>query len=175
MVPLNVHTLIVSRSSLPSVLVMKPVEHLPVHDVSRVLPIWIGLPEATQLGLAMEHVKMPRPLTHDLYIDTITNLDAYVERVVLYESVGQTFYARMVLKHHGRAIEVDARPSDAIALALKQDAKIFVEPHVLDEASFPFITNNPERTETEIKEFLDYVNTLEPDDLENDHGRHGEN
>lgn len=169
MIPLNIQTLIVSRSSMPSVLVMKPEENDRARNVSRVLPIWIGLPEATQLGLAMEHIKMPRPLTHDLYMDTITNLDAYIDYVVLYESVGQTFYARLVLNHHSRIIEVDARPSDAIALALKQDAKIYVEPHVLDESSFPFLTSNPKQSESQIEEFQefhDYVKTLEPDDLE---------
>lgn len=166
MIPLSVQTLIVSRSSMPSVLVMKPEEKLVADGVSRVLPIWVGLPEATQLGIALEHVKMPRPLTHDLFLNTITSLDAYIDHVVLYESVGQTFYARLLLHHHGRSIEVDARPSDAIALALKQDAGIYVEESVLDKSSFPCLVNDAAHSESQLKEFHDYVKHLKPEDFD---------
>lgn len=163
MIPVHVQTLIFSHDSGPSILVLKA-------DCSgskwnqRFIPIWIGMPEAAQISLVLEDIRLPRPLTHDLFIDAITNLDAYVDHVLITDIRSSTFYALLFLRQYGRLIELDARPSDAIALALKQDAHIYVLDSVFEKASFPFqITSDP--TETELKEFHEFVTNLSPDDF----------
>lgn len=163
MIPVHVQTLIFSHDSGPSILVLKA-------DCSeskwnqRFIPIWIGMPEAAQISLVLEDIRLPRPLTHDLFIDAITNLDAYVDHVLITDIRSSTFYALLFLRQYGRLIELDARPSDAIALALKQDAHIYVLDSVFEKASFPFqITSDP--TETELKEFHEFVTKLSPDDF----------
>lgn len=93
MIPLTVQTLIVSNSNMPSVLVMRPDEPLNSSGNARVIPIWIGLPEATQIGIALEHLVMPRPLTHDLFMNAIASLDAFIDHVEIYDLVDTTFYA----------------------------------------------------------------------------------
>ena len=113
MVPLKVLTLVVAGKA-------------------RIVPIWIGPTEAAQIGMALEHVKFARPMTHDLMLDALTNLDARVDSMVIYGSKGQMFFAHLVLSQGGRLITLDARPSDAIALALRQDAPLHIEETVLD-------------------------------------------
>ena len=163
MIPVRVQTLIMAQDSSPSILVLCSTEVETEAD-PRFIPIWIGLPEAAQIGLALEDVRLPRPLTHDLYLDTITNLDAYVDHVIITNVKASTFYATLTLRHHGRLIELDARPSDAIALALKQDADIFVTESVFEKASFPF-TFTSHNEEKDLKEFHDFVSNLNPDDF----------
>lgn len=113
------------------------------------MPIWIGPTEAAQIGMALEHVKFARPMTHDLMLDALTNLDARVDSVVIYGSKGQMFFAHLVLSQGGRLITLDARPSDAIALALRQDAPLYIEETVLDASSFPFLFKGEKQTEEE--------------------------
>ena len=119
MVPLKVLTLVVAGQNQPSVLVLQPVEETPAGK-ARIVPIWIGPTEAAQIGMALEHVKFARPMTHDLMLDALTNLDARVDSMVIYGSKGQMFFAHLVLSQGGRLITLDARPSDAIALALRR-------------------------------------------------------
>lgn len=95
-------------------LVLQPVEETPAGK-ARIVPIWIGPTEAAQIGMALEHVKFARPMTHDLMLDALTNLDARVDSMVIYGSKGQMFFAHLVLSQGGRLITLDARPSDAIA------------------------------------------------------------
>ena len=130
MVPLKVLTLVVAGQNQPSVLVLQPVEETPAGK-ARIVPIWIGPTEAAQIGMALEHVKFARPMTHDLMLDALTNLDARVDSMVIYGSKGQMFFAHLVLSQGGRLITLDARPSDAIALALPRlDGKLkgFADP-----------------------------------------------
>lgn len=172
MIPLTVQTLIVSNSNMPSVLVMRPDEPLNDNGNTRVIPIWIGLPEATQIGIALEHLTMPRPLTHDLFMNAIASLDAFIDHVEIYDLVDTTFYAKLYLRQHERSVVLDARPSDAIALAIKQDAMVYIDEPILNRASYPYLINDKQQpralNETQIKEFHDYVETLRPDDLEQD-------
>lgn len=172
MIPLTVQTLIVSNSNMPSVLVMRPDEPLNSSGNARVIPIWIGLPEATQIGIALEHLVMPRPLTHDLFMNAIASLDAFIDHVEIYDLVDTTFYAKLFLRQHERSVVLDARPSDVIALAIKQDAMVYIDEPILNRASYPYLINDKEQTqplnESQIKEFHDYVETLRPDDLEED-------
>lgn len=145
MIPLTVQTLIVSNSNMPSVLVMRPDEPLNANGNTRVVPIWIGLPEATQLGIALEHLVMPRPLTHDLFMNAIASLDAFIDHVEIYDLVDTTFYAKLYLRQHERSVVLDARPSDAIALAIKQDAMVYIDEPILNRASYPYLINDKSR------------------------------
>lgn len=99
-----------------------------------VLPIWVGLFEANAIYLEIEKSTMPRPMSHDLMRNLITGLNGRVTRVVVGALREDTFHATIWLDQQGEAIAIDARPSDAIALALRSDCPIFVSKQVLDHA-----------------------------------------
>lgn len=169
MVPLKVLTLVVAGSNQPSVLVLQPIEETPPGK-ARIIPIWIGPPEAAQIGMALEHVKLDRPMTHDLFLDALTNLDARVDSVVIYRAKGQIFFSHLILSQAGRLITLDARPSDAIALALRQDAPLYIEEEVLDAASFPFLFRGEQQTEEELAEFKTFLDHISPEDFKDIEG-----
>ena len=159
MVPLKVLTLVVAGQNQPSVLVLQPVEETPAGK-ARIVPT-----EAAQIGMALEHVKFARPMTHDLMLDALTNLDARVDSMVIYGSKGQMFFAHLVLSQGGRLITLDARPSDAIALALRQDAPLHIEETVLDASSFPFLFKGEKQTEEELAAFKTFLDPISPEDF----------
>lgn len=98
----------------------------------RVLPIVIGLPEASAIKLKISGFNPPRPLTHDLLHDTITNLDATVEKIIIDKLEENTFHAKLVIKtRSGESKVIDSRPSDSIALAVRSHAPIFVEDDII--------------------------------------------
>jgi len=103
-----------------------PVVVLAERDGRRWLPIWIGSAEASSIAIQIESVKTPRPNTHDLANRLIAGLQGKVARVVVDDLQGGTYYATLTLRSHGRSVEIDARPSDAIAIALRAGAPIFV-------------------------------------------------
>lgn len=109
-----------------------PVLVLRVLDENRSLPIWIGLFEANAIALELEKVKTPRPLTHDLLVSVVGVLGARLARVEVRSLQEATFFATLVLDDGEREVEVDARPSDAVALALRSGAPIFVAREVLE-------------------------------------------
>ena len=164
MVPLKVLTLVVAGPTQPSVLVLHPVEDSPAGK-SRIIPIWVGPTEAAQIGMALEHVKLERPMTHDLFLDALTNLDARIDSVVIYQARGQVFFSHLILSQAGRLISLDARPSDAVSLALRQDAPLYIEEAVLDSASFPFLFRGEQQTEAELAEFKTFLDHISPDDF----------
>ena len=99
----------------------------------RLLPIVIGVYEADAIRLKVNGAELPRPLTHDLFVNTIAKLGASIDRIVIHKLFQGTFFARLVLvRNDGSEEEVDARPSDAIALAVRAGARIFAEEHLLD-------------------------------------------
>ena len=98
------------------------------------LPIWIGVFEANAIAMRMEGVEPPRPMTHDLMCSLVEDLGATVERILISDLRENTFYAQIHLKEDSRELRVDSRPSDALALALRVDAPIFVLPAVLEQA-----------------------------------------
>jgi len=117
-------------------LMIDPITNMPIiilrdQDGQRILPIWVGVFEANAIALQIENVQTPRPMTHDLLKNIIDDLSAQVERVVVCELKENTFYATIHLRRNAQAITVDARPSDAIALALRTKSPIFVEDAVL--------------------------------------------
>lgn len=112
------------------------------------LPIWIGIAEATSIASAIKQVAMPRPLTHDLFHDLLLELGVTVQRVVITELKDSTYFAELVLGQGDRAFLLDSRPSDAIAMALRAHAPIYVTRQVLDQAKIAF-ANNPNPTVAE--------------------------
>jgi bifunctional DNase/RNase len=148
------------RSNQP-VIVLKPLEDEP--GSSRLLPIWIGHPEATAILLAIEGVETPRPMTHDLLRSVVEALDAFVERVEITRVEDGTFYAELVLRGEERVRVIDARPSDSIALAMRVGAPIFVAEEVLDTAA---IEDQPIDEDAAIEEFRLFLESVDPEDFQ---------
>jgi hypothetical protein len=114
----------------------------------RTLPIFIGTAEAQAIALHVGSVKMPRPLTHDLLKNILEHIDIGLQRIEVCELREGTFIARMILSQNGGETEIDSRPSDAIALALRFEAPIFVAEEVMEEAGRVFKENEGEDTIT---------------------------
>ena len=117
-------------------LMMDPVTNMPIvilKDINgnAILPIWVGVYEANAIALEIEKVQTPRPMTHDLIKNVLLGLNATVKKVVVTDLRDDTFYALIWLDRNGSSITIDSRPSDALALALRTDAPIFVEEDVL--------------------------------------------
>jgi len=142
----------------------------------RYLPIWIGAFEADAITIPLQKMEVSRPLTHDLLRNLLELLGAIVKRVVVTELKEETFFAEIVLDVHGRELRVDARPSDAIALAVRTQAPIFVEEAVLDEAavvpeetislsstSSPVAGDEVATSEEDLGAFADFIQGLDLD------------
>jgi uncharacterized protein len=146
-------------------LLMDPVSNMPVvvlRDAANgvFLPIWVGIFEANAIALQMEKITTPRPMTHDLLKNVLSELNATVERIVITDLKDNTFFARIHLLRGDARWNVDSRPSDAIALALRVDAEIFVEEDVLEKSK----SLRPEGEEGDpdrLKKWLEEVNPEE--------------
>ncbi len=138
-----------------------PVMVLKEKTGEKTLPIWIGLFEAQAIALALENVKPPRPLTHDLAKSLIEKLEGKVDKVVISDLKNNTFYAQILIKKNGESIKVDSRPSDAIALALRLNVPIFIDETVLDKVT---IGGKP-IGEDELEEFRKTLKNLRPEDF----------
>ena len=117
-------------------LMIDPITNMPIivlrdQEGQKVLPIWVGVFEANAIALQIENVQTPRPMTHDLLKSVLDNLHAVVERIVVSDLKENTFYATIYVRVDGEKIPIDARPSDAIALALRTGSPIFVEESVI--------------------------------------------
>ena len=147
-------------------LMIDPVTNMPIvilkdKEGDRVLPIWVGVFEANAIALQIENIATPRPMTHDLLRNILTEIDADVQRIVVSELKENTFYAMIYLDRAGDLTAVDARPSDAIALALRTKAPIFVEDTVVESAKG--LDLSKETTDSErLQKWLEGLN---PDDL----------
>jgi hypothetical protein len=128
---------------------------------NRVLPIWVGVFEANAIALQVENVAPPRPMTHDLLKQVISDLKGSVERVVITDLREGTFYAVIHLLVDGRPVAVDSRPSDAIALALRAKAPIFVEEAVLEQAK----TADAASDRPDAEKLQRWLESLDPDDM----------
>jgi uncharacterized protein len=147
-------------------LLMDPVSNMPVvvlRDAANgvFLPIWVGIFEANAIALQMEKITTPRPMTHDLLKNLLSELEATVERIVINDLKDNTFFARIHLLRGDTRWNVDSRPSDAIALALRVNAEIFVEEDVL-ERSKSLRPEGDEGDPDRLKKWLEEVN---PEDL----------
>ena len=139
-----------------------PIVILRDKDGQKVLPIWVGIFEANAIALQIENVSTPRPMTHDLLRNVIEDLKASVEKVVVCDLQENTFYALIYLTWNGATVAIDARPSDAIALALRTRAPIFVEEAILDNAKT--LDSVPEKADTD--RLHKWLESLDPDDFE---------
>ena len=147
-------------------LMVDPVTNTPIvilrdKDGQKVLPIWVGIFEANAIALQIENIATPRPMTHDLLRNVIHDLKAEVEKIVVCDLQENTFYALIYLSLNGDTVAIDARPSDAIALALRARAPIFVEEKVIDHARTADIV--PDKGETE--RLQKWLESLDPDDM----------
>jgi bifunctional DNase/RNase len=147
-------------------LMVDPITNMPIvilkdKDGDRVLPIWVGIFEANAIALQIENIATPRPMTHDLLRNVITDLDGHVDRVVVCDLKDNTFYAIIHLTVRGERVAVDARPSDAIALALRTRSPILVEETVIDNAKTVDFTS--ERADND--RLQKWLESLDPDEL----------
>ena len=170
-------------------LMVDPITNMPIiilRDVEgqKVLPIWVGVFEANAIALQIENIQTPRPMTHDLLRNVIQDLQANVEKIVVCDLKENTFYALIHLRTPHGPVAIDARPSDAIALAVRTDVPIYVEPHVFERAGTtaedeesaaldepPAEESEPEVADEEgLSPFREFINSL---DFEDDEGKKG--
>ena len=150
----------------------QPIVLLKTADGNKFLPIWIGHPEAAAILMKLQGASTPRPMTHDLVTDLLEQLDAQVTRITVTELKENTFYASITVAQNGSEIEVDSRPSDAIALAVRAEAPIYANERVIEESAIEFEGEevNEEEIVDEFRKFLDDVSpdqfAVEEDDGE---------
>ena len=154
----------------------QPIVLLKTADGNRFLPIWIGHPEAAAILVKLQNAVPARPMTHDLLNDVLGHLDAEVVSIAVTEMRENTYYARITLQQNGSEIEVDSRPSDAIALAVRTGAKIFVADEVIDESGVEFegdasdeelaaAAGVPPLAELDPDEFRAFLDSVSPDEF----------
>jgi bifunctional DNase/RNase len=163
MIRVTVDSVKVSMLSQHRVVVLKAEEE------ERYLPIWIGPFEADAITIGLQKVQMTRPLTHDLLKSVMDHMDASVSHIRVNDLKNDTFYAEIVVEQNGRTLEIDSRPSDAIALAVRLDVPIYVAPEVMDRAGIVPSSEEDEVSpddEEKLAAFRDFVDTLDLDDLE---------
>ena len=142
----------------------QPIVLLKTAEGNKFLPIWIGHPEAAAILMKLQSQAPPRPMTHDLMSELLEQLEAQVVRITVTELRENTFYAQITVQQDGREIEIDSRPSDAIALAIRADAPIFAADRVIEESAIEF--EGEEVNEEEIvSEFKNFLDTVSPDEF----------
>jgi bifunctional DNase/RNase len=151
------------RTSQP-VIILKPLSDEP--GEGKLLPIWIGHPEATAILLALEGAEPPRPFTHDLMKSMLESLDSYVERIDITRVEEGTFYAAITLRAEERTRIVDARPSDSIALAIRMGAPIYVAEEVFEVAAVADEPGAAPDEEAELAAFRDFLDSVDPEDFQ---------
>jgi bifunctional DNase/RNase len=155
LIPMSIKGLMLDPVSNSPIVVLKDSEE------KFFLPIWVGIFEANAIALQLENVTTPRPMTHDLLRNMISELDGRVTRVVINDLRDSTFFAQIRVTAGQRTLELDARPSDAIALALRTEAPIFVTQTVLDQAQ----TISPDMEEGGDEKVKKLFDQLDPEDL----------
>jgi bifunctional DNase/RNase len=131
----------------------------------RLIPIYIGSPEATSIHYALEGIVPPRPLTHDLFVEVLESLGAQLERVVVTEMRDHTFYAEVHLMTQAGTQVVSSRPSDAIALAVRCDAPLYADEALVDEVGQEPPPEPEEQAAEILDEFRDFIENVSPDDF----------
>ena len=143
----------------------QPIVLLKTVDGNKFLPIWIGHPEAAAILMKLQSATTPRPMTHDLVTDILEQLGAQVVRITVTELRENTFYAQITVQQDGTEIEIDSRPSDAIALAIRADAPIFAAERVIEESAIEFEGDEvtEEQLEAEVTKFKAFLEDVTPD------------
>ena len=144
-------------------LMMDPATNMPIvvlKDVGSdtVMPIWVGIFEANAIAIEIEKVAAPRPMTHDLTRNLMRHMNSQLERVVITELKDDTFFAVLWVRHDGELMTVDARPSDAIALALRSDCPIYVSEQVMQSAKLNMSGPPEGPTADELRGWLEGLN-----------------
>lgn len=134
-------------------------------EAELMLPIFIGGPEATAIALAHEGVEPPRPMTHDLFAEALEAMNVQVERVVITELRERTFFAELHMRAPGEAKVMSARPSDAIALAIRLGVPIFAEDELLAEAGYTDTAQAAEEESEVVEDFMDFLDNVNPEDF----------
>jgi bifunctional DNase/RNase len=171
MIEAKIHSIRMSLVTQHRVVILKEV------NAERYLPIWIGAYEADAIAVELQDVSVSRPLTHDLLRSVIGELGATVQSILVNDLHDDTFYARIVMDVNGRYVEVDSRPSDALALAVRVKSPIYVDDAVMDKAGVlldsdgnttkaPSAKNERSKVDDEkLAVFRDFINSLDLDDL----------
>ncbi len=148
----------------------QPIVLLKTADGNRYLPIWIGHPEAAAILMKLQGATAPRPLTHDLLVNILGELEVEVARVTVTELRENTFHASITVVHDGNEIEIDSRSSDAIAVAVRAQAPIFAADAVIEESSIEFEGDdvNDEEIVDEFRKFLENVSAEDFAEVEDD-------
>jgi len=145
----------------------QPIVLLKTAEGNKFLPIWIGHPEAAAILMKLQSASTPRPMTHDLVTDMLDQLGAQVIRITVTELRENTFYAQITVQQDGSEVEIDSRPSDAIALAIRADAPIFAADEVIEESAIEFEGDeiNQEDLEKEVSKFKQFLDHVTPDEF----------
>lgn len=142
----------------------QPIVLLKTEDGNKFLPIWIGHPEAAAILMKLQGQETPRPMTHDLFVDLVGQVGATCESVTVTELKDNTFYAQINLQVNGETVEIDSRPSDALALAVRTDAPIYAADDVIEESAIEF-EHEVEDTEEVVEKFKDFLDNVSPEDF----------
>jgi uncharacterized protein len=143
----------------------QPIVLLKTTDGNKFLPIWIGHPEAAAILMKLQGANTPRPMTHDLLTDMLEKLEARVTRIAVTELQDNTFYASITVAVDGSEIEIDSRPSDAIALAVRSGAPIFAADEVIEESGIEFENDAEVNEEEVVEEFKKFLDDVKPEDF----------
>ncbi len=180
MIEMSIDSIRVSLMNYQRVVILKE------KFAERYLPIWIGPAEADAIAVKLQGVTVPRPLTHDLLLSVLDTLGTAVNSIIVSDLKNDTFYAKIILDVDGKQLEVDSRPSDALALAVRADVPVYAEEAVLDKAGIlldsetgkPLFEESEEAGGTKEKgvsdeemkkkmsDFYDFINTLDLDDFD---------
>ncbi|HEY6771061.1 MAG TPA: bifunctional nuclease family protein [Solirubrobacterales bacterium] len=143
----------------------QPIVLLKTVDGNKFLPIWIGHPEAAAILMKLQGASTPRPMTHDLLSDVLDQIDAKCEKVSVTELRDNTFFASITISMNGSEMEIDSRPSDALALAVRTSAPIFAADEVIEESAIEFEGEEVEDTEQVVEKFKDFLDNVTPEDF----------
>lgn len=159
MIEVKVNSIQASLMSEHRVVILKDV------NAERYLPIWIGPYEAEAIAIRLQNREVARPLTHDLLNNVIAQLGGKVSHITVTDLHDDTFYSRITVNLNGRHLEIDSRPSDAIALAVRTNAPIYVEEDVMAQAGIVPEVDIAEETDKELTPFRNFIDSLNLDDL----------
>ena len=150
----------------------QPIVLLKTADGNKFLPIWIGHPEAAAILMRLQSQAPPRPMTHDLLSDMLEQLGAQISRITVTELRENTFFAQITVTQDGQEIEIDSRPSDAIALAIRAEAPIYAADRVIEESAIEFEGEEvtEEQLEEEVAKFKNFLEQVTPDEFALENG-----
>ncbi len=166
MIHVRIASLSVDSTSNQPVIILRPVDD--EASGGRLVPIWIGQTEATAILLALQGIVPPRPMTHDLLRNVIAGIGGTLTRIEITRIEEGTFYASIVIaRADGSVVEIDARPSDSVALAVRTETPIYIAEEVLEQAAVIEVTEEPgESAEAEIERFREFLDDVDPSDFQ---------